>query len=456
MMKNRFFLICLIAIAVSFFVPFCYAQELEEIPEFTKNDRVLFMAPHPDDEAIGTAGAIQRALKVGAQIKVVCYTNGDANQFAFIVYEKRLTVRKREFLHMGEVRRKETVRGMSFLGLSPDHVIFLGYPDFGTMTILTKYWDKAKPYKSIFTRVSKVSYPEAFSMNAPYVGESILKDLKTILLDFKPTKIFVSHPADTNREHRSLYLFLQIALWDLEGSMKRPQIFPYLIHVVGWPKPRGYHPDLELKPPLKTLGVLWQELSLTPEEIKKKHDCIAFYKSEIEYNPPYLFTYARKNELFGDYPALKLKQQTKEEVDWQAVEIAQKEDEDTIAKDVSHRTIISALAYACYDNELWVRITTKRKIDKDYGSSLFLLGYNKKRDFATIPKIHIHIGFLGAKIRDKKEAIRIKGFKIAYEKNAVILKIPLSSLGDPDYILSSANASGFPHEATAWRILELE
>ena len=169
MMKNSFALFCFFILTLSFLDPVCYAQELKGLPEFTKEDRVLILAPHPDDEAIGTAGVIQRALKAGAAVKVVCFTNGDANQFAFIVYEKRIPVRKSEFLHMGEVRRKETVKGVESLGLSPADVIFLGYPDFGTFEILTKYWGDVKPYKSAFTRVSKVSYPEALSINAPYV-----------------------------------------------------------------------------------------------------------------------------------------------------------------------------------------------------------------------------------------------------------------------------------------------
>lgn len=212
MKKIKISVFCLTALVISCFCGFCFAQEIGEIPEITQSDRVLILAPHPDDEAIGAGGLIQKALSVGAKIKVACYTNGDSNELSFILYEKRLTFKKGEFLHMGEVRRQETINAMKSLGLSKNNIIFLGYPDFGTMEILTKYWGKTKPFKAMFTRVSKVSYPEAFSINAPYTGESILKDLKKIILDFKPTKIFVSHPADTNRDHRALYLFLQVAL----------------------------------------------------------------------------------------------------------------------------------------------------------------------------------------------------------------------------------------------------
>jgi LmbE family N-acetylglucosaminyl deacetylase len=187
---------------------------------------------------------------------------------------------------MGEVRRKETISAMAELGVYKSNIIFLGYPDFGTMAILTKYWDAAKPFKGFFTRSTKVPYPECLSPGAPYVGESIIKDMKAVLSDFKPTKIFVSHPADTSGDHRSLYLFLRIALWDLESAISRPRIFSYIVHAAGWPKPRGYNPELALEPPRAFPEVSWDTLSLTPDEVASKYKCISFYKSEIGYDPP--------------------------------------------------------------------------------------------------------------------------------------------------------------------------
>lgn len=433
--KNKKYLICLVIFGLLLAFCTCFAERISGILEFIKEDRVLILAPHPDDEVIGVGDVIQRAIKSGAKAKVVLFTNGDNNELSFIVYEKRLTFRKREFLHMGEVRRKETLAALSFLGISQDNIIFLGYPDFGTMEILTKYWATVKPFKTLFTRVNKVSYPEAMSMNAPFVGESILKDLKTIILDFKPTKIFVAHPADTNRDHRSLYLFLQVSLWDLAGQIKPPQIFPYIIHIVGWPKPRGYHPDLELIPPkkLKDSEIAWQRLELTDEEIKKKHDAISFYKSQIEYNPRYLFTFARKNELFGDFPVVKLNQRKTKEISWQ----------DSLP-----------LEYKVSDNNLFVKITSRKKAK----ISIFLLGYSKKTDFAKMPKINLIVDKAGLRIKDKKLMLFIKGAQLKYENQKVIIKVPLVSLGNPDYILSSVRAhlKVLSIKETSWRILDLQ
>jgi len=49
---------------------FTAAAEAEKgCVNFTKNDRVLILAPHPDDETIGACGAIQNALKKKCKIK---------------------------------------------------------------------------------------------------------------------------------------------------------------------------------------------------------------------------------------------------------------------------------------------------------------------------------------------------------------------------------------------------
>lgn len=437
------------------------AEEIASSINFSAADRILILAPHPDDEAIGTAGVIQKALKAGAEIKITCFTNGDHNQLAFIVYEKRLTFRKGEFLHMGEVRRKETIQAMESLGLGQDDIVFLGYPDFGTMEILTKYWSNVRPYKSLLTRVSNVPYSECLSYAAPYVGESIIKDLKTVIYDFKPTKIFVSHPVDTNRDHRALYLFLQIALWDLEGKIVRPEIYPYLIHVVGWPKPRGYHSELGLLPPkkLKDSEISWHKLELTEEEIKAKYNAISFYKSQIEAYPPYLFTFARKNELFGDYPIIKLKRENRDKPQWQGLKVDQA-DEEVLEEERNPEKIISTLAYGCNENNLFIRLTLKRKIDKDFGLSIFLLGYSKEVDFARMPKIHLTVDLGGLYLKEKKQTLFIKDADLHYEDKGktLIIKVPLSTLGEPHYILNSASSrmKVLHFDETAWRIIELD
>ncbi len=445
------------------FLVLCFsaaAEETKSTISFTENDNVLILAPHPDDEVIGTCGVIRKALGQNAKVRVVCYTNGDSNELSFIVYEKRLTFKKAEFLHMGEVRRRETMRAMVSLGVKPENIIFLGYPDFGTLEIFTKYWGNVTPYKGLFTRVSKVSYREAMSVNAPYAGESILKDIEKIILNFKPTKIFVSHSGDVNRDHRSLYLFLQVALWNLEGKVKTPQVFPYIIHVVRWPMPRGYHPELELKSPdpLANSEIEWHKLALTQEEIKTKHDTIYFYKSQIEYSLSYLFTFARANELFGDFPAIMLNMQDSGEIIWHDLENPLNMEIDPEHKKDTENSITPDIAYAAMDNKLLIRLELRKKIEKDLGVSIFLLGYNDKMDFSKMPKLYITIDTLGLHVRDKKQPLQVKDIELEAQDNTLTLKVPFYLLGNPDRILTCARThpNDLPLDETSWRTLYLQ
>ncbi len=434
------------------------AEEVPSIPEFTQDDRVMVLAPHPDDETLGAGGAIQRALDKGAKVRVVCFTNGDHNQLAFIVYEKRFTFRTGEFLHMGELRRKETVEAMSAIGLTRNDLVFLGYPDFGTMVLLTQYWQSPKPYWSLMTRISKVSYPDALTPGAPFMGESVLKDLKSVIEDFMPTKIFVSHPADTNRDHQALYLFTRVALWDLEAKGIKPELYPYIIHVLGWPMPRGHHLNLELKVPEKLIGISWKQLPLTTQETKIKQLMVDFYKTEIEYNPPYLYSYVRKNELFGDFPEIELESSKGGAVIWHDVVLLPDYPSDKYGKEDKIPPSSTGLFYALDSKDLLIRFDLRHKTDKNLGVAINLLGYKKDVAFELMPKINIGIGLFGMRIKNKNKLISVPDARLKFEGRSLILKLPLEVLGSPDRILSrvKTRTAKFPLDASAWRILSIK
>jgi len=449
MKKAAFFFIIFFACTI-----LSFAQEpveqLQSMPDFKKNEHVLILAPHPDDEAIGTAGIIQKAVKAGAIVYVACYTNGDANQLAFIVYEKRFTFRKGEFVHMGEVRRKETIAALKFLGVDENNIFFLGYPDFGTMEILLKFWGPTRAYKSLFTRSSYVPYKENLSPKALYIGENILEDIESVLGRVKPVKIFVSHPADTNGDHQSLYLFLRIALWDMNDKFKNAQVYPYLIHCAGWPKPRGFHPNLTLSPPHGFTGaqVTWKKLDLTQDEIKNKNKSLDFYKSQIPYNPVYLPTFARKNELFSDYSVITLDESEANSIGWQYAhgpEDAQDKDDAVF------------LSYAKKENKFYIKFTLPRKITKAVTSQVYLLPYSAIKDFSGMPKIRLVITRNKLLIYDKRSRIFVRNVDMKVGDDSIIIGLPLVVLNSPDFILCRGRIyTEMPKsDISAWRVLKL-
>lgn len=434
-------------------------EGIQAIEPITKDDRILILAPHPDDEAIACAGIIQQALKVGAQLKVVYLTNGDHNQIAFIVYEKRITMRKGEFIHMGEVRRAEAIKAMKLLGLDEKNLIFLGYPDFGTFTIFSKYWQETKPFKSLLTRISSVPYKENFSFGAPYKGESILDDVKKALLDYRPNKIFVSHPADTNVDHKTLYLFLQIALRDLQKYITQPAIYPYLIHCVGWPLPRHYHPELNLTRPKQFLDgqIKWLEFKLTQEQLNKKHQAILCYKSQTESSAFYLLSFARQNELFGDYPELELEEQVS--LKEKAVSffgfsnLFDDSSIDTLLGLDNFPGTAGQVSYAVVDNSFLIRVEKTEKLNREFSLMLYLFGYSHRTPFAQMPKIRIVTRHNKFRVFDKKSMIKPEGMSLELNSRELIFKIPLEILGSPDFILTSLKAHRgiLPINAVAFR-----
>jgi len=444
--------------------PVAFAQQATSTLEPLKSeDRILICAPHPDDETIGCAGLIQQALSLGAKVKVVYLTNGDANQIAFMVYEKRLTFKRNEFIHMGEVRRQEALKAMKFLGLSEDNLIFLGYPDFGTFKIFSQYWSAQRSYKSILTRVKKVPYKENLSYGAPYIGVSVLADLKKIILEFQPNKIFVSHPADTNVDHRAFYLFLQVALRDLRKEIKSPRIYPYLVHCVGWPLPRHYHPELTLEAPHNFLGtqINWLKLELTPGQLKKKYEAILKYKSQTESSAFYLLSFARKNELFGDYSQIQLEKQTSLKEKAVSFFGFSKMFEDSssdfpvalkgAAEDKGQ------ISYALADNSLLIRVERTKELNNRYGMQVYIFGYSEKTPFAQMPKLRIISKHKKFRVFDKRTRINPDGISLDLKSNDLTLKVPLEILGNPDFILTSMKVYGgaLSVDATGFRKIEI-
>lgn len=80
---------------------------------------LLVLAPHPDDETLGCAGRIQRAVATGASVVVVVATDGAQSHDVDDV--DRDTLRA--------LRRAELVAACEVLGVPEDHVISLGFAD---------------------------------------------------------------------------------------------------------------------------------------------------------------------------------------------------------------------------------------------------------------------------------------------------------------------------------------
>ncbi len=454
---------CRMILSVAFFAcaPLLCAADAPSIPllELSSKDRVLVLAPHPDDEVLGAGGVIQKALKLGAPVKVVFFTYGDSNQWSFLLYRRHPVIMPGAVEKMGLVRHDEAMAASVVLGLGPGRLAFLGYPDFGTMNIWLSHWGERPPLRGMMTRANAVPYKDAFRPGALYKGEEIVADLRAILREFKPTKIFVSHPADHNGDHLALYLYTRVVLWD-EGMDAGVKIFPYLVHYIGWPKKsKGPAPGDQVPPEALKHSVAWTQYRLTPAEFVLKKRALQAHKSQYVSSPKYLLSFIRNNELFGDFPRIHLRPNQDSSVfAGSRKDIATAELPDEFNSREKTAFIGVDWRFLRWEgNDLIISIQLSKPLAQDVEAFVYIFGYSFKTPFAAMPKISVRLGPLSYTVYDQNKRISQDSISIQRTPSDVTITVPLKLLGDPDRILTSARTylGNVPLDNASWVAVEL-
>ncbi len=426
---------------------------------FDPSDRILILAPHPDDETIATGGVIQKAVAMGLPVRLVYLTYGDNAETAFIVYRKRAVVRGKSVQQMGLVRHAEALAAARVLGLNPDQVTFLGYPDFRTLTIWAEHWGDCEPCQSMFTQTSVVPYENAFRPGTPYRADEILADVEGILREFRPTKVFISHPADHNPDHLSLYLFTRVALWNLSGELQ-PQLLPVLVHHPEWPQPDGLNPELPLDPPARLEeGISWHVSSLAPAENERKLAALQKHQTQYKMSAEYLNSFIRSNELFGDYPDAALQSNSlqvfKQGLDYRAAAPA-------IPRELTNAE--RAKWVGVERRSVWLErgaftfaVQFSRPLGPNVGAAVYIFGYRHDRPFAQMPKLSVVLRALTYDVRDGSRKLPKSAVDVARGPNGFVIRAPLELLGNPEWIMGSARtyAGKMPLDWIAWRVMRV-
>lgn len=81
--------------------------------------RLVVVAPHPDDEVLGSGGLLQRMQHLGLEVMIVAVTDGEASH----------PVASRLGLDVGAMRGIESQVALDRLGCGPVRVVRLGIPD---------------------------------------------------------------------------------------------------------------------------------------------------------------------------------------------------------------------------------------------------------------------------------------------------------------------------------------
>ena len=178
---------------------------MSEFPGFTPHDRVLVVAPHPDDESIATGGLLQVARAAGAACRVLLVTDGDNNPWPQRWQEKRWHIGPAERARWGARRRTEALAALQLLGVGPDDVRCLGLPD--------------------------LELTDALMSGRPDVVALLLTQID----QFKPTRLILPALEDRHPDHNALHVLLRLALLRYAGPT--PQLYGFEVH--GMVHPEG-------------------------------------------------------------------------------------------------------------------------------------------------------------------------------------------------------------------------
>ncbi len=94
-------------------------------------ERLVVVAPHPDDETLGAGGLTQRVLERGGSVLVVLVTAGDGYVEAVVHETGRPRPRPSQYVAYGKRRLRESRTALRVLGGGRVRLEFLGFPDGG-------------------------------------------------------------------------------------------------------------------------------------------------------------------------------------------------------------------------------------------------------------------------------------------------------------------------------------
>jgi LmbE family N-acetylglucosaminyl deacetylase len=215
----------------------------------SKSDKVLIVAPHPDDESLGAGGLLQRLFAQKIPVRILFATNGENNVWAQRYWDKRWRIGSRERSAWGKRRRNEALSAISALGGKRACAKFMNLPDQGLTKILME------------------SDPELSVLIAEEIEE------------WEPTMAIIPTTRDAHPDHSALGVAFSLALDSVGHSFMR--VWEYLVH----------HPEVPLaQEPVKLL--------LSPEEVERKRQAILCHGTQVALSHRRFTSFAKTAETY--------------------------------------------------------------------------------------------------------------------------------------------------------------
>ncbi|MDE2220660.1 MAG: PIG-L family deacetylase [Gammaproteobacteria bacterium] len=272
---------------------------LPQMPAPRAGDRILVIAPHPDDETLCCGGYLQRAAAAGASTAVVWMTAGDSFEIDAIVTERTLRPKGSGLEKLGAQRIAEAHAAADRLGVPRAQQYLLGFPD-RDLRLLLRAPAGGAPLRSRYTGASAVPYAEALHPGSAYTGAALRSNLQEVIARFAPTIVLAAAPQDRHPDHSaSGALATELA----RSGTARAQVYYWIVHGGhDWPEPRGLHRERPSRPPRSAHNLAWERLPLDDTQVAGKLAALGEHHTQLRVMRRFLEAFVRSDEIYAPAP----------------------------------------------------------------------------------------------------------------------------------------------------------
>jgi len=265
------------------------------MPPPLPTDRILVIAPHPDDETLCCGGYLQQAVSAGATVGVVWMTAGDSFEIDAIVTERTLRPKGLGLEKLGMRRIAEGHAAADRLGVPRTQQVLLGFPDRDLRALL--HDPSPAPLRSRYTGVDAVPYAEALHPGSAYTGGELRRNLQEALTRFSPTIVLVAAPQDRHPDHSASG---QLAVELLRAGAPQVRIYYWIVHGGHeWPRPHGLHRERASRPPRIASSLAWERRPLSAAETNGKLAALGEHRTQMVVMKRFLEAFVRNDEIFA-------------------------------------------------------------------------------------------------------------------------------------------------------------
>ena len=216
-----------------------------------RTDRILLLAPHPDDEVLSAGGLLQQAVERGAAVRILYATRGENNPWAQRVHERRWHLGPADRARWGSLRWEEVLAALECLGLPGACARPLFLPDQGLTDLLMQG-------------------------NPALIGA-----LAEEITRWRPTVSLVPATRDTHPDHGALGVAAHFALAHSQHPGPPIRALEYVVHGRREPAPSGS-----------------ERVSLTRLQRERKRIAILCHRSQLHLRRRFMLGFARDTETF--------------------------------------------------------------------------------------------------------------------------------------------------------------